>query len=102
MPARRPLGHAQITVSTTGSTLDTFIGGAGVPRGASCVVISTPATNQVRFRDDGTAPTSAIGILLPASSIYEYKGNLEAIRFIRSGGADAVLDLAFYSHSGDF
>lgn len=105
MPARRPLGHAQITVSTTGSTLDTFIGGAGIPRGASFMLMSLPATNGIRLRDDGTAPTAAIGIALggaAAPTTFEYSGTLKNVRLIRSGAADAVVDLSFYDHGGDF
>lgn len=91
---RRPLGHIQMTISTASIPF------TSIPRGASLAVIQCGATNGIRFRDDGTAPTSAIGLQIRADTNYEYDGNLNAIRFIRSGGADATIDIAFYDSTG--
>lgn len=50
----------------------------------------------VRWRDDGTAPTTTVGMVLAAGTSMVYDGNLSAIRFIESA-ASARLNVAFYS-----
>lgn len=45
------------------------------------------STGAIRFRDDGTAPTSNIGMRLPAGTVpYFYQGDLQKLMFI----ADSV------------
>lgn len=45
------------------------------------------STGAIRFRDDGTAPTSNIGMRLPTGTVpYLYHGDLHKLRFI----ADSV------------
>ena len=51
---------------------------------------------DVRWRDDGVAPTATVGMVLPAGGELRYDGNLSAIRFIESA-ASAQLNVAFYS-----
>jgi hypothetical protein len=43
-------------------------------------------TATCSFRDDGTAPTAAIGILLTVGTNYWYTGKLSAVRFISATG----------------
>lgn len=76
--------------------------------GAAAVALTLPAkspaanvvqivveTNDVRYRDDGTAPTAAVGVLLKVGSILTYDGPLGAIQFIQVT-AGATLDCAYY------
>jgi hypothetical protein len=85
------LGYQQLT-SISAST------GLTVPAGADLVVLSIEAQG-VRYRDDGTAPTAAIGMLLPSGSVFEYTGNIGALRFIQAT-AGAIVNAAYYSQSG--
>lgn len=86
-----PLGFQQITVS--GAT------GLTVPAKAQVVIISVDTAN-VRWRDDGVAPTAAIGIQIAAAAApYEYWGNLSAIQFFAVSGSP-VLNVSYYGISG--
>lgn len=83
-----PLGYQQITLS--GATLLT------VPVGAKLALISVSIA-AVRFRDDGTAPTSAVGFPLPITTTtpFVYSGNLATAQFIAQTGSP-VLDICYY------
>jgi hypothetical protein len=66
-----------------------------VPDGATRAVFQ--AESQVlRYRDDGTAPTSTTGMRALVGELYVYEGNLSALRFIEeaSGGA---LNVSYYA-----
>ncbi len=53
-------------------------------------------TNNVRWRDDGTAPTASVGqLLLPADDYIMYPGVLSALQFIPVTGS-ATLDVCYY------
>lgn len=83
-----PNGYEQLTSlsSATGLT---------PPAGARFALIQCETAN-VRFRDDGTAPTTTVGMLLVAGAApWLYSGNLAAIKFIQVA-AGAVLDVTFY------
>jgi hypothetical protein len=82
------LGYQQI------STVSASIG-LTVPAGATLAVI-TPESQAVRWRDDGTAPTSAIGMPLPISTVLSYDGDLQRIRFIEQA-ASAKLNISYYA-----
>lgn len=91
-----PSGHEQLTVSTTAV-------GLSVPNNTTRALIQCGATNGVRWRADGTAPTASIGIALAADGVLdltdplgEFVEFLDAIQFIRSGGADATLDIEYF------
>lgn len=82
--------YQQLTVSTTSTALT-------VPAGARIALITLEATNGARWRDDGTAPTAAIGMpIAGGAGPVLFQGNLSALRFIRSGAADAVLNVSYY------
>lgn len=82
-------GYQQLTVAGTS------IGFATVPPGAEAahIVIETAA---IRWRDDGVAPTGAVGMPMAAGDELMYVGDLSSIRFIRQSGS-AVLNVTFYS-----
>ena len=58
------------------------------------VVINAEAFG-LRWRDDGTAPTAAVGMLIPAGGTFEYTGNISALQIINAA-AGAIANLAFY------
>jgi len=48
------------------------------------------ALNYVRWRDDGTAPTSSVGMQLFCGSELNYHGPLDAIQFINGTGSNKI------------
>lgn len=97
--ALQTLGYAQsaaVDASTLVSSL-TFQGqpGAGIPPGTVLLIV-TPQTQAVRWRDDGTAPTAAAGYPLAVAIELRYDGaNMAALRFI-SQVAGAIINVVAY------
>jgi hypothetical protein len=65
-----------------------------VPAGANQIEICVEI-QAIRYRDDGTAPTSSVGIPVPVGTCFPYAGNLSAIQFIAQT-AGATIDVAYY------
>lgn len=91
----KPAGHQQLTTTLSAAV------GLTVPAAAANSVTARLAlirceTTSVRWRDDGTDPTSSVGMLLDVGESLWYNGDLQAIKFIRTA-ASAVLDVAYYS-----
>lgn len=82
-----PLGHQQITLSGSAQFLPS------IPAGATMVLIS-PVTASIQYRDDGTPPTSTTGITIAAGSYFVYGGDLVAFQLIGTS-ADKV-NVAYY------
>ena len=82
-----PLGYQQITVLTASTALT-------VPSGAVWALIQ-PEAQAVRWRDDGTAPTAAVGMPLAVGTTLQYSGDLSAIRFIEQV-AGGKLNVTYY------
>lgn len=102
------LGHQQLTVSTTAVALTlptTTVNGVTKSHRVRHALIQCGATNAVRWIADGaTDPTASLGIALEASTALDftdpmgdYFGIISRIKFIRSGGADATLDIEYFS-----
>lgn len=83
----RPLGYQQI-IGVAASTALT------VPIGALAMILTT-TTNGIRWRDDGVAPTAAIGYPLATGAELEYTGQLDKFRLIEQA-ASATVDIAYY------
>lgn len=83
-----PLGCYQITSMVTAQNLPT------VPAGATLISLSVENA-AVRLRDDGTAPTASIGLLLPIGGPWPYSGSLTAVQFIQVTGG-AIIDYCSY------
>ena len=81
------LGYQQITSLSAATSLT-------VPANATRAVILAE-TQPVRWRDDGTAPTSTVGMPLPVSSALSYDGDLKAIKFIEQS-VSAKLNVSYY------
>ena len=82
------LGYQQITSLSSSTALT-------VPVGATMALI-IPETQNVRWRDDGVAPTASVGMLVVANSSMSYDGDLQKIRFI-AATAGAVLNVSYYA-----
>lgn len=82
------LGYQQITSLSAATTLT-------VPAGATLALIIAE-TQAVRWRDDGTAPTSTVGMPLATGSALSYDGDLKAVQFIEQT-ASATLNISYYA-----
>jgi hypothetical protein len=91
-----PLGYAQYTSLASAISLSTVpSAGVALPAGATAALIQVSVAG-IRYRDDGVAPTAAIGMPIGAGgSPLLYVGSLSAIRFIQTA-AGAVLDILYY------
>ena len=90
------LGYQQITSlsSATGLTVpskDPTTGEKLTP-GKAVIICETQA---VRWRDDGTAPTSSVGMPLATGQPLEYDGDLSRIQFIEQT-ASAKINVSYY------
>lgn len=82
-----PLGYQQITSLSSSTSLT-------VPAYATRALIQAE-TQDVRWKDDGSTPTSSSGMLLSATRDMLYTGSLSAIRFIETT-ASAKLNVSYY------
>lgn len=85
--AGTPLGYQQITSLATAATLT-------VPGTATFAIVGAE-TVDVRWRDDGTAPTASVGMILFAGTYIELAGDLSVIQFIQTA-ATAKLNVSYY------
>ena len=91
----KPRGHQQMT-STLSSAVGLTVPAADTNATTARLALIRCETTSVRWRDDGTNPTSSVGMLLDVGESLWYNGDLQAIKFIRTA-ASAVLDVAYYS-----
>jgi len=91
----QPYGYTQIGATALASAVG-LAGGTltSVPNGTKLAVIACSTAN-VRWRDDGTAPTATLGMPLNAGQQLAYSGDLSAVKFILVSGSP-VLDVSFY------
>lgn len=109
------IGFEQITVDATaggkGFTVTEYsnvdVSGTGLPKlsanVAKCTLEGTAGTNDIRYTEDGTAPTTTVGHLAAAgatstSSTFFVRGrsNIAKFRAIRVGGTSGTLTVTFY------
>ena len=84
-----PLGFQVITSLSSATALT-------VPAGARLALIQA-GVQDVRWRDDGTDPTSSVGMILKTTSEgFWYEGDLSAIKFIETT-ASATIGVSYYS-----
>jgi hypothetical protein len=66
MQTGKPVGYAQMTVTSAAASLPS------IPAGANKAIIQIETQGNVRWRDDGTAPTSTVGMPLYAGNAIQY------------------------------
>ena len=96
------VGFAQTTVGTTATALNTL---AAIPGGASTVEIAVEAepangarigaTAAIRWRPDGTAPTTSVGNPVASGGTFAVEGKLSNISIIAQAGT-ATLNITYY------
>lgn len=89
-----PVGYCQLTSLASATALSSCSG--GLPTTAQVAAI-VPGTANVRYRDDGTAPTASVGVPLFVGATLFYTGDLTKIQFIAQSGSP-TLDIAFYRY----
>jgi hypothetical protein len=89
------INFQQITVTGAAATLASYLSGAVIPTGATHALVRADSANTaaVRWRDDGTNPTSSVGFELAAADWTEWI-NLANIRLIVVSGSQ-VLGMSF-------
>jgi hypothetical protein len=83
----KPKGYQQITSLSSATELT-------VPDGSRYALIQAD-TQNVRWRDDGTAPTGSVGMPLVKDTLFTYAGDLKAIQFIEQA-ASATLNVTYF------
>ncbi len=78
---RKPMGHEFITDLSSSTALTEPTANT---ENRALIATFQPELNALRWRDDGTAPTTSVGMLLEVGKTLEYIGNLGAIRFIEN------------------
>ena len=86
-----PLGYQQISAATLATATPLTI-----PAGA-VIALVIPEAAGVRWRDDGTAPTAAIGMIQSSGQPMTFSGaaELAALQFILQSGSP-ILDISYY------
>lgn len=82
-----PTGYQQIVGLVAATALT-------IPNGSKVALIM-PTGQQVRWRDDGTDPTTSVGMPLAIGDAYYYVGELGKIKFIQEA-ATATLNISYY------
>ena len=90
------LGYQQITSlsAATGLTVPTKDPVTGANVKANFALITAEA-QALRWRDDGTAPTSTVGMPLAVGVTLQYDGDLSKIRFIEQVGG-VIVNISYY------
>lgn len=83
-------GYQQLTSTAASATIASLCSGSALPIGATKCMIRPTAT--VRFRDDGTNPSSSVGFPVNAGETLDYDG--DQLSALRVYGA-ATLDVWF-------
>jgi hypothetical protein len=85
----RSLGFAPLTVSAATPL-------PSIPGGTLEALVVCEAQN-VRWRDDGTAPTATVGMLLQPGVAFPYIGSLPRIQFIQATSG-AACNVTYYGY----
>lgn len=93
---RRPLGYQQITSFAAATHLTLPTPPAGFIVGYTVIQCEGASTDTTRWRDDGTAPTSSVGMMLIGGQELDYTGDPTMIQFIVDAGSPK-LNISYYA-----
>lgn len=89
------LGYQQIAAaSTTAATKLTVPANRLGIKPTWCLIQAE--TQALRYRDDGVAPTTSVGQLIPAGATLEYTGDINNIQLINAT-AGAIANITYYA-----
>jgi hypothetical protein len=86
-----PIGYCQISAPAAATKLSTCAGGIPANARMAYIVVETGA---VRYRDDGVAPTAAVGMPIAIGGSLFYTGTLSSFQVIQQ--AASVVNILFY------
>ena len=93
-----PAYFETLTVSTTALPLTASVYKPTTGAPASLMALMTTATDSLRFRLDGVAPTSAVGHQVAAASVIVIcQASLQKFQAIRSGSVDVPLTISYFT-----
>lgn len=87
IPGSQPILYVQQAV--------TAAAGLTTPPASATYAVLVPETNGIRYRDDGTNPTAAIGTPVAAGASVTYDGPLDKIKVIAQTGT-STLNVSYY------
>jgi hypothetical protein len=90
------IGYQQITSLSGAASLTVPARDANGLSIKPTLALITPEGAAVRWRDDGTDPTTAVGMPLASGVTLQYDGDLSRIRFIQQT-ASAILNISYYA-----
>lgn len=88
-----PLGYCQLTASGSAALISTCSG--GIPARTAWAVLCIETAN-IRWRDDGTAPTASVGMPVNAGACIYYSGTMATFQIISQSGSP-IVNISFYS-----
>lgn len=86
-----PRGYEQVTGPSSATSLT-------IPAERTTVARIQALAQNIRWRDDGTAPTATVGMQLAAGDELWYDGDLTAFQFIEES-AGAEVNVSYYDSS---
>ena len=90
------IGYQQITSLSSAQTLTVPATDKNGMNQKPTFALIVAETQNVRWRDDGTAPTASVGMPLVAGVPLQYDGDLTKIQFIEQS-ASAKLNISYYA-----
>lgn len=84
------MGYQQIVAATLADAT-----ALTVPAGATCALIQAEGSN-LRWRDDGTSPTTSVGMVLVVGVTEPFHGDINTVEFI-GDGATGILNVTYYA-----
>lgn len=91
-----PLGYQQVNAAGTAAAFSLSLPGATNNGATPRFAVIQAETQGLRYRDDGTDPTTAVGMLIPAGDSIEYFGPLSKLRLINAT-AGAIANVSYYA-----
>jgi hypothetical protein len=98
---RRPLGYQALTVGSSTAVGFSFTApqlvAVAIADNCNYAIIQNPhASITALWRDDGTDPTTTVGMQLRAGQELQYAGDLRAIKFI-AASSEISLNISIYA-----
>lgn len=95
-PITTCFGYQQVNAAGTAAVFSLTVPGVATNSARPITALIQAETQGLRWRDDGTDPTTAIGMLIPAGETLEYTGPLAKLRLINAT-AGAVANISYYA-----
>ncbi len=90
-----PLSYCQLTSISSATLISTCSG--GVPALSEWALICVESA-AIRWRDDGTNPTTSVGMPVASGACFNYSGTFAKLALIAQTGSP-IVDISFYSQA---